>query len=676
MGYDIYGQGKKVQFLSNMSIKLKLSIMIVISILALSYQVGTDIFKEYENVTSAHKEKEYITLGVAVSSLVHELQKERGLSAGYLSSGGKKFKLQLQEQYSKSDMKLKELHTLLNALDENEKELLFFRNVQKALGSLASLKSIRSRVWALKLPKAEAVGYYTAINTTLLDTVGSIIKDLKDDKIIRETSAFVSFLRAKERAGLIRAVGSGAYAAKKFPPKAKIKLASLVSQQKAFFKDFTTLVDEEVLLDFEKLQRSDTTSRLHQMVTQLLGASKEEDFIYDANSFFGAATEYINALKSLENSIADKLVEIIEATSQQAKSALYKMLVANTIIIILVILIGYLVQRSVSSVVTALGAFMHKLSSTNDLTLRSHIQSRDELGEIVKDLNDLIENFEGLVNEAKDSSSKNAQIASELSKTAKSVGESVESSTSIIDSAVVQANDIKNNIDSSIAEAVVSKDDVIKAKDILAEASGDVIKLAHEVQNSAELEAELSGKMETLTQEASQVKEVLNVISEIAEQTNLLALNAAIEAARAGEHGRGFAVVADEVRKLAERTQKSLTEINSTINVIVQSIADASGSMSQNSQEIQKLSELSIQVEQKINQTVDIVNVAVNINEKTIKSFEETGESVDAIVSQIKNINEISSKNAKSVEQIVDSASLLSKTATQLQSQLNIFKTR
>ncbi len=676
MGYDIYGQGKKVQFLSNMSIKLKLSIMIVISILALSYQVGTDIFKEYENVTSAHKEKEYITLGVAVSSLVHELQKERGLSAGYLSSGGKKFKLQLQEQYSKSDMKLKELHTLLNALDENEKELLFFRNVQKALGSLASLKSIRSRVWALKLPKAKAVGYYTAINTTLLDTVGSIIKDLKDDKIIRETSAFVSFLRAKERAGLIRAVGSGAYAAKKFPPKAKIKLASLVSQQKAFFKDFTTLVDEEVLLDFEKLQRSDTTSRLHQMVTQLLSASKEEDFIYDANSFFGAATEYINALKSLENSIADKLVEIIEATSQQAKSALYKMLVANTIIIILVILIGYLVQRSVSSVVTALGAFMHKLSSTNDLTLRSHIQSRDELGEIVKDLNDLIENFEGLVNEAKDSSSKNAQIASELSKTAKSVGESVESSTSIIDSAVVQANDIKNNIDSSIAEAVVSKDDVIKAKDILAEASGDVIKLAHEVQNSAELEAELSGKMETLTQEASQVKEVLNVISEIAEQTNLLALNAAIEAARAGEHGRGFAVVADEVRKLAERTQKSLTEINSTINVIVQSIADASGSMSQNSQEIQKLSELSIQVEQKINQTVDIVNVAVNINEKTIKSFEETGESVDAIVSQIKNINEISSKNAKSVEQIVDSASLLSKTATQLQSQLNIFKTR
>ncbi len=113
--------------------------------------------------------------------------------------------------------------------------------------------------------------------------------------------------------------------------------------------------------------------------------------------------------------------------------------------------------------------------------------------------------------------------------------------------------------------------------------------LQSKITTASEKENELAVKLGQLSQDAEQVKDVLTVIGDIAEQTNLLALNAAIEAARAGEHGRGFAVVADEVRKLAERTQKSLSETNASISVVVQSIEDSSEHMNSNAKEIEHL---------------------------------------------------------------------------------------
>lgn len=134
------------------------------------------------------------------------------------------------------------------------------------------------------------------------------------------------------------------------------------------------------------------------------------------------------------------------------------------------------------------------------------------------------------------------------------------------------------------------------------ELNGMINSTVERIQSVAGKEHELSGNLQALVGNAQETKAILVTIGDIADQTNLLALNAAIEAARAGEHGRGFAVVADEVRKLAERTQKSLAEISATINVLIQAINDSSESLNQNMDEMMNLTQYVGTVDQKMDE--------------------------------------------------------------------------
>jgi len=356
--------------------------------------------------------------------------------------------------------------------------------------------------------------------------------------------------------------------------------------------------------------------------------------------------------------------------------------IRNTIVIdsliLLLIIIGvsiFLVNKSLIKPINKFRETLLNIGDNKNLTMIVDENAPLEISQMARSFNNLLSTLKDLIETSKSSSSENASISHELSTTATGVGNNVEESVLVVDKATNRAKDIKSEITESISDAQNNKQDIIKANENLGNARHEVVTLTSKIQHSAQLEIELSQRMDTLSSEASEIKTVLDVISDIADQTNLLALNAAIEAARAGEHGRGFAVVADEVRKLAERTQKSLTEINTTINVIVQSISDVSSQMSSNSQEIQALATAATEVEEKINETVAIVDEAVAASDRTATDFEKTGTNIEVIVTQISQINKISSQNARSVEEIAAAANHLNSMTDDLHAKLETFRT-
>jgi len=367
-----------------------------------------------------------------------------------------------------------------------------------------------------------------------------------------------------------------------------------------------------------------------------------------------------------------------EKDFQAANNKLRNNLIITSLILtfVIVFIIWIIINQIITKPLKNLIEKAKELSSGDgDLTRHLAIKGTDEIAQASEQINNFIEKVRILICNAKSLSSENSSISHELSTTSLQVEKLVEQSTLIVLDTTTQANQVRNNMLGSIEEAKNSKEEMLKANQALYVASNAVVALTNDIQKSSATEIELAQSLNQLSTDAEQVRSVLTVISDIADQTNLLALNAAIEAARAGEHGRGFAVVADEVRKLAERTQKSLIEINATINVIVQSIVNSSEQMGHNSKKIEELSTTAQEVESRLRESFTIIDTVTKTTENTVNNYLKTGSDVDSIINKIDEINKISSQNSRSVEEIAGAAEHLSRMTENLNHKLGEFRT-
>ncbi|DAB32866.1 MAG TPA: chemotaxis protein [Sulfurospirillum sp. UBA11407] len=365
-----------------------------------------------------------------------------------------------------------------------------------------------------------------------------------------------------------------------------------------------------------------------------------------------------------------------KAKIQKNKEVVNSLLIAFVIVLLITTLNMLLIKKYIVTPLKNMIEHAKELSSGDgDLTKKLEIRSNDEIAKMSHEINKFIEKVRLLIADAKNLSNENSSISHELSTTSLSVGQLLEESTVVVNNTTKQADTMKQEMQMSISGAKASKDDLEEANGFLKEANEVILDLMEDIKSSALVEVELANKIQRLSNDTEQVKEVLLVISDIADQTNLLALNAAIEAARAGSHGRGFAVVADEVRKLAERTQKSLIEINATINVIVQSIMDSSEQMTANSKKVEELSQTAIHVESKINSLTGIMENATQMASKTVNNYIQTGNDITQMMHKIEQVNNLTSENARSVEEIAGAAEHMNKMTETLNNKLSEFRT-
>jgi methyl-accepting chemotaxis protein len=662
----------------DVSINQKLFFMTIVSVWVLLYYAvtsGINSYKRYNNLENLHK---VIELATTSATLVHEIQKERGYTAGFLGSNGSKFLSELTNQRVSTNAKISELETFLTTFDKSKFDTNIINLLDDALIKLSVIEKSRGKISSFSISKANAIKYYTSINTSFLSIISEIGKKSTNDALSKSLLAYANFLNAKERAGIERAVGVGVFVNKGFngDSSAKIKWATLIAQQKTYYDVFKKIASNENLDFFNKARSIPEIKEVVRLRKIAFENENIESFNLSSSYWFKTITVKINTLKKIENHLSKTILAQVEELSDESLSHFILTSVISLLLIVFMLIFGYVVSHNILNKLKKLTNTSADLSiGEADLTKRFAGMGYDEIGGVAKEVNNFIRRIQNLIIEMKAIGSENFKQSVSLQNAYEKLKEKASIRNNLITKISEISIETNKHLDNSAEQSKNILDTLKSANQQLLSSSNDMSNMNTQIEISSQNEEELSDKLIQLTQDTEEVKGVLSVISDIADQTNLLALNAAIEAARAGEHGRGFAVVADEVRKLAERTQKSLAEINATINVVIQSISETSDAMIRNAEVISKVSQMSQNVNGVIlttSQEVDKITILMDLN---VKNTMQDLNNMNNINNNSQTINELSKETSMIMENVANISKSLQLHAADLDTRLNEFKT-
>jgi methyl-accepting chemotaxis protein len=336
-------------------------------------------------------------------------------------------------------------------------------------------------------------------------------------------------------------------------------------------------------------------------------------------------------------------------------------------------LLAYVTIRGIARAVTEIDEATTQFAN-GELNVRVNYRGKDELGHIAGGFNRMAERFSGTIHQLASATAQLASAAEETSAVTRETSDGIsrqQSETDQVATAMNEMNATVHEVARSASQAAqaahAAEDEAMKGKRVVAQTLEAIDSLARDVEQSAEV-------IRALEQESSNIGTVLDVIRGIAEQTNLLALNAAIEAARAGEQGRGFAVVADEVRTLASRTQQSTQEIQAMIERLQHGTSDAVRAMEKSRSQAQVGVDQAASTGTSLDAIVGAVKTINDMNAQIASASEEQSAVAEEINKNITNISDVAQHTADGAAQTASASQQLAQLAEELQGLVNRFR--